>query len=337
MKNSSKNLVIAFLALAALGGGVLAWQQYVELVALRASATNPGDRAAERARLAAAERHARELEDQLAAVREGTFAGAEAEAPAAARGPNQNFGGRGRGGPANMRAMMENPEVRKLMAQQQKAGLDARFAGLFKALNLPAAQLDKFKSLLLEKQSVMQDVMMAAREQGLDPRSNPEGFRSLVNSAQAEIDTSLKAVIGEEAFTQYQQYQQAQPQRNVLTQLEQSLSYTDSPLTTAQSTQLLQILAATATTAVGAGGPPDGGGRGGPMGAGTGTGPTAVITPQTIAQAQTVLNTTQVQALQQLQQTQQAQQQLEQILRSGGGATGGGGTTPSARKGSGEG
>jgi hypothetical protein len=335
MKNSSKNLVIAFLALAALGGGVIAWQQYVELVALRAAATNPADRAAERARLAAAERHARELEDQLAAVREGTLAGAEAEAPAAASGPNQAFGGRGRGGPANLRAMMENPEVRKLMAQQQKAGLDARFAGLFKALNLPAAQLDKFKSLLLEKQSVMQDVMMAAREQGLDPRSNPEGFRSLVNSAQAEIDTSLKAVIGEEAFTHYQQYQQAQPQRNVLTQLEQSLSYTDSPLTTAQSTQLLQILAATATA--GAGGPPDGGGRGGPMGAGTGTGPTAVITPQTIAQAQTVLNATQVQALQQLQQTQQAQQQLEQILRSGGGATGGGGPAPSARKGSGEG
>jgi len=48
-----------------------------------------------------------------------------------------------------MRALMENPEVRKLMAQQQKGGARVpRYAALFKSLNLPAAQLEKFKSLL---------------------------------------------------------------------------------------------------------------------------------------------------------------------------------------------
>jgi hypothetical protein len=233
-----------------------------------------------------------------------------------------------------MRAMMDRPEVRTLMTQQQKAALDPRYAALFKAMNLPAAQLDKFKTLLLEKQSVTQDVMAAAREQGLDPRTDREGVRKLVASAQAEIDANLKAVVGDEAFAQYQQFEQTQPQRAVLGQLQQSLSYTDAPLTDLQSTQLLQILAATATQTAGGGGPPEGGfggGRGGPMGGGSGVGgigPAAVITTETIAQAQTVLNTTQLTALQQLQQTQQAQQQLQQIMRTSGGGGGAPTRTP---------
>jgi len=116
-------------------------------------------------------------------------------------------------------------------------------------LNLPAAQLDKFKSLLLEKQSTMQDVMMAARDQGLDPRSDPEGFRKLVNTTQADSDANLKAALGDDAFAQYQQYLQAQPQRNVVNQLQQSLSYTEAPLSDAQATQLMQILATSASAA----------------------------------------------------------------------------------------
>lgn len=329
MKNSAKNLLLVFLALVALGGGALAWHQYVELVALRAAALSPADRKAEQARLAAAQRYARELEDQIAAVREQSLAAGDGTAGATARTPaNLNEFGRGRGGPANLRSLMENPEVRKLMTRQQQAALDLRYAALFKALSLPAAQLDKFKSLLLEKQTVMQDVMMAAREQGLDPRTDPEGFRKLVSTTQADLDASLKAVLGDPAYTQYEQYQQAQPQRNVLTQLQQSLSYTDAPLSDTQAAQLMQILAATATTPA-AGGPPEGG-RGGPMGGGGGgVGPAALITTQTIAQAQSVLTATQLQALQQLQQTQQAQQQLEQIMRNSGGGPPAAARTPS--------
>ncbi len=313
MKNSTKNLLIALLALVAVGGGALAWQQYLELVALRAAAVSPADRKAEQARLAAAERFARELEDQLAALRDANSMSTDAAPVAATRSANQAEFGRGRGGPGNLRALMENPEARKLMAQQQKIALDARYAALFKQLNLPAAQLDKVKALLLEKQTVMQDVMMAAREQGLDPRTDPENFRKLVSTAQAEIDASLKAVLGDQAFTHYEQYQQVQPQRNVLSQLQQSLSYTDAPLSDTQAAQLMQILASTATSVAGGGGPPEGGRGGG------GAGPAALITTQTIAQAQAVLTSTQLQALQQLQQTQQAQQQLEQLIRSSGG------------------
>ena len=39
---------------------------------------------------------------------------------------------------------MESPEIQQLMALQRKAGLDSRYAALFKALNLSPAQLERF-------------------------------------------------------------------------------------------------------------------------------------------------------------------------------------------------
>jgi hypothetical protein len=217
---------------------------------------------------------------------------------------------------------------------------------LFKTLNLGDEKLATFKTLLAEKEATMMDTMRAAREQGLDPRSDPEGFKKLVAATQAETDNAIRAAIGDTAFAQYEQYQATQPQRALVNQLQQSLSYTNAPLTSAQADQMVQVLAATTTAASasgsaasgtpGAGMPPEGmGGRGGPMGGGgPGSGTSAVlITAATVTAAQTVLTTTQVQALQDLQALQVAQQQAQAIMRAagaggppvgGGRATGGG-------------
>jgi hypothetical protein len=179
--------------------------------------------------------------------------------------------------------------------------------------------------------------MRAAREQGLDPRSDPEGFKKLMATTQAETNTAIKAAIGDTAFADYENYQATQPQRAVVSQLQQSLSYTNTPLTSAQADQMVQVLAATTTTPAGAGtagGGAEGmggGGRGGPMGGGgggPGGGSSVVITTATVAAAQTVLTTPQLQALQDLQALQVAQQQAQKIMRDagmgGGRGTGGG-------------
>jgi hypothetical protein len=247
-----------------------------------------------------------------------------------------------------MQAAMERPEVQRLQALQQKAALDGRYGALFKTLNLGDEKLATFKTLLAEKEATMMDTMRAAREQGLDPRSDPEGFKKLVAATQAETNSAIRAAIGDTAFSQYEQYQATQPQRALVNQLQQSLSYTNAPLTSAQADQMVQVLAATTTAASaigsaasgtpGAGMPSEGiemGGRGGPMGGGgPGSGTSAVlITAATVTAAQTVLTTTQVQALQDLQALQVAQQQAQAILRAagaggppagGGRATGGG-------------
>lgn len=341
--NSPKNYLLLLFALSTLGVGVLAWQQYQELISLRAATLSADDRASLQKRLWAAERRARELESQLAAARNRGSDDPNAVAADAAAGPGgdqnrgdrPNRGNRGNQGPAfaAIRALMDKPEVQRLMAIQQKAMIDSRYAALFKNLNLSPEQTDKLKSLLAERQTAVLDVMSAAREQGLNPRSDPDGFRKLISDAQTEIDTNIKATVGDAGYAQLQQFEQTQPQRNLLNQLQQNLSYTSTPLTDVQANQLVQILASNSAQGSGegviGGFAGRGGGAGGAfmaaLGGGDGFGGGgATITPAAVTQASSILASTQLQALQQLQQAQQAQQQMQQLVRqtAGGGAQG---------------
>ncbi|MEO7588268.1 MAG: carbohydrate ABC transporter permease [Arachnia sp.] len=231
-----------FLILTTLGAGGLAWRQYQELIALRASSLNNDERADLQKRLWAAEKRKHELEASLADKHDGspveTPDGPEEGPPGGRRGGNRNTMAN------NFIAMMDKPEIQKLMAIQQRASLDAHYAGLFKSLNLSPAQLEQFKNLLVEKQAALTDALAAARAQGINPRTDAEDFQKLIASAQADADNNIKATLGDAGYAQYQQYQQTVPQRNVVNQLAQSLSYTSSPLSDSQSQQLVSILAA---------------------------------------------------------------------------------------------
>jgi hypothetical protein len=212
-------------------------------------------------------------------------------------------------------AMMDRPEIQKLMAIQQRATLDTRYAALFKNLNLSPAQLEQFKNLLVEKQTAITDALAAARAQGINPRTDPEDFQKLVADAQSEADNNIKATLGDASYAQYQQYQQTLPQRNVVNQLAQSLSYTSTPLTSAQSEQMVQILAANTPASTNSAANNVRSAVTSALGVGLGGQLNSPITSSAITQAQTVLAPEQVQALQQLQTAQQAQTQLNQAMR----------------------
>jgi hypothetical protein len=364
---SSKTYLVLLLTATTLGGAVLAWRQYGELVELRASAMNRDERADLQKRVWDLEKANRELQDQLAARRDPTdMEGMLAAAAEGARSPESRERGgrddsRGRGGSSSglqqataIRELMAKPEVQAMVSLQQKAAIEARYAALFKNLNLPAEQVERLKTLLADRSTTMQDVMAAAHEQGINPRENPDAFRQVVADAQNQINNGIKAVIGEQGFAQLSTYEQTLPQRNLVNELQQRLSYTSTPLTAGQAEQMVQILAANApqrqpnnptsstTTTQPHAGPPQGG-RGGPppsgfgrggdlggmiagaLGGGPGVGMligafdgggrgTAPITSNAMVQSQTVLAPPQVAALQQIQQQQQTQQQLRQLV-----------------------
>lgn len=339
---STKNTLLAVLALATVGGALLAWKQYGELIELRAAALDRSAREDFQKRIADLEKQNRELQDRLGSRgRRGlggesgmASAGDTGEGQGGPGGPRGRFGD-GRGPDAAMRELMAKPEVQALMAQQQKAAVEGRYAALFKSLNLTPEQAEKLKTLLADRMNTGRDVAEAARAQGIDPRENRETFTKLLTDAQTTLDNSIKSVIGDQGYSQLQAYEQTMPQRNVVEQLQRQLAYSDSPLTAQQSEQLVQILSAnaaprTATDATQAGvavRAPDfvfsaggGPGMGGPAGAimiggGPGGGSSATITANAVAQAQTILNASQVSALQQLQQQQATQQQLQQVIR----------------------
>jgi hypothetical protein len=336
--NSARNTLILVLALTTVGAGALAWRNYRELVGFRAAALDPGERNDLQKKIADLEKANRGLQDELAAAHSMSPEGADQTTVAEDRSPpEKNDNGareRGRYGFrqqfAAVRELMAKPEVQAMLATEQKGVLDARYAALFKSLNLPPDQIEKLKTLLLDRQNSIQDVLAAAREQGINPRDDPAAFRKLVTDAQNTANDNIKSLLGDAGYDQLNHYEQTLPQRNVVDALQQRLAYSDSPLSASQAEQLVQILASTAPQATNPNGTEGGGRRGGPVGdlggrfggfggvasinaIGAGSAP---ITPAALSQAQSMLAPTQVAALQQLQQQQQTAQQLQQLYRS---------------------
>lgn len=319
--HSAKNYLIALLTVTTIAGAVVSWRQHQELAVLRATALNPNERAAWQQRLWDAEKRRAELEQQVAALPPGPREDAGAATPADAFPPPPGVRGTGRGaGGGRFAAMMEQPEIQRLLAVQQKAALDSRYAALFKNLALSPEQLEKFKNLLVEKSTAAMDVMMAAREQGINPRRDREAFDKLVADTQSEIDTSIRDALGETAFAQYQDYERTLPQRAVTDQLEQRLSYSSTPLTAEQSNSIVSILAANQPGTAGGGSDVFFAGAVAPRAAVAALGGRgqAAITDTAIQQSAGVLAAPQIEALRQLQQEQQAQRDLGAAFRNQG-------------------
>ncbi|HEU5078392.1 MAG TPA: hypothetical protein VFT72_04230 [Opitutaceae bacterium] len=325
---STKNYLIAFLTLTTAAGAYYAWQQHQQIAALRAEfdQANAAKDADWAKRLAAAQNHTRDLESQL------TKAKAQAENevaldPGAPPPPPAGALRGGRGGPAaRFMALMDDPAFSKLWMAEQRGQLDNRYAALFRNLKLSPAELEKFKNLLVEKQNSFRDVMAAARAQGIDPRDNRDQFRALVAQTNSEIDNNIESTLGSAAYQQYKQYEQTLPVRNVVDQLDQRLSYSNTPLNDAQADQLVQVLAQAMPNKNGSDSSPfRNNGR-------------VNLTDQAIAQASSVLTPDQVNTLKQIQSEQQAQRQMQQLIRQGrtapGGSApivGGGGAAPAPR------
>lgn len=349
---SPKNFVIVVLLLIAAGTGFMAWRSSRQLVELRSAALNKHERADLQKRLWDAEKRAKALSDQVASLmgaraKEAGDAAAYASSQLATGNARRVRGGAaglgGAGALGNVLSAMDKPEMQRLLALQQKGQLDGRYATLFKNLALTPADLDRLKMLLVEKQTAFQDVIAAARAQGINPLADPASLQQMIATTQAELDENIEALLGKPGFAQFQNYQETLPHRSVVTQLQQSLSYTSAPLSETQAEQMVQILARTAPANSGdnnvlatapqmnvaisfaadngasaAAGTPSGRAAtlsiGGTL-SGSGPGPGAAITDEAISLSAGVLSPAQVEGFSQLQQQQQAQGQLQQTLR----------------------
>jgi hypothetical protein len=342
--------LLLLLGATSIGGAALAWRQYGELVELRAAAMNREERAEWQRQVAHLEKLNREQRELFAAMR--TSAGSEKVADAEvsrSREKRDDTNGAAvardqshviKQQAAAIKELMDRPDVQSMLNVQKKAAFDQRYAGLYKQLSLPPEQLEKLKRLLEERASTMQDVNAAAREQGINLKENPDAYKRLVTEARNQINESIKATIGENGFEQLANFERTIPQRNLVSDLEQRLSYTNFPLNSAQSEQLVRILAANpsarptpAATSAQPGSPgtsrADAGmivrtamntvpGVGQLLGAADDTGRAAIpgypISPSALSQAQAILSPAQMAALQQLQQQQQVQQQLKSLV-----------------------
>ena len=319
------NLLLATLAVLAIGAGVFAWQQFQDLEKVRAEWANRDDVASLRKQLWEAKDQLKRLQARLDRLQ---GKGSTDVASDDGKGDGQ---GAPKPGDANQGmnmflALMRNPEWRRLQGIQMAAYFDQTFAPLMKQLNLSPEDAAKFKALALERMQVGQDAYSAAMDQGLDMKKDGKAIQEAVKSATDDVDNQLKAIVGDTDFSSATTYYRTMQPRLEASSLQTSLSYTSSPMTDAQVTQLTQAIASNPTkkdpdSAVGTiplnGTEPilmkgQQAAATGPMG---GTQPVPAISDEAVNAASGFLSQPQVAALKQLQQVQQSQQQLGQIMK----------------------
>lgn len=144
--------------------------------------------------------------------------------------------------PSGLSKLMSDPEFVRAFAVQQEGALDARFATLFRQLNLNAEELAAFKRLLVEKDSVALDVVAISQETPGGPLPVNE-LRASISAAQSQVESAIQASLGNERYAVYREFERTATQRAVVARLEQRLSYTASPLQPTQAEALVQILA----------------------------------------------------------------------------------------------
>lgn len=292
-----KNLLLALLIIATLGLAALAWSQHRELSGLRSRAEAAlAETATSQKKLSAAQGNVRELEKQLDELRLGPKNVVKSP-EGAPTGPFAD--------PAAMSWMsglasfMDKPEMQRVMIAQQRMAIERRYARLFRQLNLPPEQLEKLKALILERQTSAMDTFIVGAQKGLNPLQNEAELNKLVTDSQAEVDLQIKTLLGDSAYSEYDAFVKSEPQRAVVSQLQQSLSLDDEPLTREQSERLAKVLAAPSND---------------PAKAGRAQG----LTEEAVTEAKAFLSESQAKALDDLRQQQRRQAELRRSLFPGG-------------------
>lgn len=124
-----------------------------------------------------------------------------------------------RGG--SLARLMESTEFVQALGQQRHAMLDARFAALFRMLNLSGEELARFKGLLVEKENVVLDVVTIS-ETTPGGRLSPESLRLGIGAAQTQVDLAIQSSLGHERYGVYREYERTLAPRATVAQLDAS-------------------------------------------------------------------------------------------------------------------
>ncbi|HUJ42627.1 MAG TPA: hypothetical protein VLW52_03360 [Opitutaceae bacterium] len=242
-----RNYLIGLLGAALLAAGALLLRERSRAAELRehlraAKEAPPADNAKDAAdkaeqRAGAGDARIRELESQLAEARRAAaeIKATQATAPAAAS----------RGAPPTdtkaWLASATNADNLKAQAARIRLRMDERYGPFAQRLGLNADQTDQFMQLLVDRQMVTNDAIVASLQEGDNALKDPLAFATLLADARGEVESQLQALLGPDGYSQFLQTQLAANQSRTLARLQATLAGTE-PLNDAQSAQLQQLL-----------------------------------------------------------------------------------------------
>jgi hypothetical protein len=131
--------------------------------------------------------------------------------------------------------MMKDPAMKEMMHAQQRTMVNMMYRDLFQEWGLTAEQQEQFTGLLLDDQMRAVDLFT-----GEDRPAS--GTSEQLTEIKKENEERIKALLGDEKFSQYQEYSRGMGDRMQLRQFKEQLAGGDAALQDEQVKQLFQVM-----------------------------------------------------------------------------------------------
>jgi FtsZ-binding cell division protein ZapB len=135
--------------------------------------------------------------------------------------------------------MMDDPETRRFVRDQQRQMMDPLYAPLIKQLNLTPEQASQLKDFIADNQ--MKATVAATSMMGGSASNRTELLASMA-AEQKTAEGQIKAFLGEERYALYQDYQQTLGERMQLQQFKTQTAGSEGALTDQQTEMLLAVM-----------------------------------------------------------------------------------------------
>lgn len=248
-----KNILIIVFAATALALGVLCvtqWQRFkrqeIQMASLRVELDQQAQQLAEeQAAKSLVDKQRRELLDQVGDLASKLQSTQQATAHSLQRqsgevaAPESKAGKKESPFGSLLAKMMEDPDTRKMIREQQRMMLNQLYDPLIKRMNLTPEEADQFKDLLSDNMVQNSEKAMSLMDAS---STNRAAMAGMMAEAQKAFDEQIRGFLGESRYAQYQDYQQTVGERTQLTQFQQQFAGSENALTDSQIEQVLQFM-----------------------------------------------------------------------------------------------
>ena len=136
--------------------------------------------------------------------------------------------------------MMEDPEMLKMIRDQQRTMMDSLYSPLVKKMNLTPEEAGQLKDLIAD--NAMKGASKATSLFGGGSSTNRTEMLNVLSAEQKSFEQQVKEFLGESRYAEYKDYQQTVGERMQLNQFRQQTAGGENALTDQQIEQLLAFM-----------------------------------------------------------------------------------------------
>lgn len=138
-------------------------------------------------------------------------------------------------------AAFDDPEMRLDMVERQMERVDGQFGAFFRRSSLRPEEIDIVKTLLAEREVTRWEERMKGFS--LEDAAARDSLRADMDAKRLALTAEIATVLGEDEMAQLEFFESGLPFRRDVESFASSLSYTEAPLTEAQSERLVAGMA----------------------------------------------------------------------------------------------